>query len=68
MIYAGYVKIAPGKPISGRPQTGWGKLKFLPSTGEAKFSLSAGKKSTGRVSLDLLQRGVLYACIITMQS
>ena len=63
MIYAGYVKIA-----SGKPQTGRGKLKILPSTDEAKFPLGAGKKSTGRVSLGLLQRGVLYACIITTQS
>ena len=42
MIYAGYVKVAPGKP-----QTGQVKLKIPPGTGEAKFSLGEGKKSTG---------------------
>ena len=42
MIYAGYVKVAQGKPQTGRV-----KLKILPCTGEAKFSLGEGKKSTG---------------------
>ena len=39
MIYAGYVKVAPGKQ-----QTGPVKLKISPGTGEAKFSLSETKK------------------------
>ena len=42
MIYAGYVKVAPGKP-----QTGCVKLKISPGTEEAKFSLGEGEKSTG---------------------
>ena len=42
MIYAGYVKVAPGKPQTGRV-----KLKFSPRNGEAKFSLGEGKKFTG---------------------
>ena len=42
MTYVGSVKVAPGKP-----QTGRGKLKFSPGTGEDKFSLGGGKKSTG---------------------
>ena len=42
MMYAGYVKVA-----SGKPQTVRVKLKFSPGTGEAKFSLGEGKKSTG---------------------
>ena len=42
MMYAGYVKVAPGKPRSGRV-----KLKISPGTGEAKFSRVEGKKSTG---------------------
>ena len=44
MTYAGYVKVAPGKP-----QTGWVKLKFSLGTGEAKFSLGEGKKYTESV-------------------
>ena len=40
MIYAGYVKVTPVVQ-----QTGQLKLKFSPGTGEAKFSLSEGKKS-----------------------
>ena len=50
MIYAGYVKIAPGKPSTGRV-----KLKISPGSGEAKFSLGEGEKSTWS---NLLQRGV----------
>ena len=43
MIYAGYVKVAPEKPQTGRV-----KLKVSPGTTEkAKFSLGDGKKSTG---------------------
>ena len=42
MMYAGYVKVAPGKPQTVRV-----KLKFSPGTGEAKLSLGEGKKSTG---------------------
>jgi len=42
MTYAGSGKVAPGKPKTGR-----GKLKFSPGTGEDKFSLGGGKKSTG---------------------
>ena len=42
MIYAGYVKVAPGKPQTGRV-----KSKFSPRTKEAKYSLDEGKKSTG---------------------
>ena len=42
MTYTGSVKVAPGKPKTGR-----GKLKFSPVTGEDKFSLGGGKKSTG---------------------
>ena len=54
MIYAGYVKVAPGKPQTGRV-----KLKISSGTGEAKFSLGEGKNPLGRVSLGLLQTGVL---------
>ena len=39
MIYAGYVKVALGKP-----QTGCVKLKISPGTEEAKFSLGEGEK------------------------
>ena len=42
MIFAGYVKIAPGKPQTGRV-----KLKILLGIGEAKFSQGEGKQSTG---------------------
>ena len=42
MICAGYVKVALGKPQTGRV-----KLKISPATGEAKFSLGEGKKSAG---------------------
>ena len=42
MIYAGYVKVAPGKSQTGRV-----KSKFSPRTKEAKFSLGEGKKSAG---------------------
>ena len=42
MICAGNVKVAPGKP-----QTDPVKLKISRDTGEAKFSLSEGNKSTG---------------------
>ena len=45
MIYAGYVKVALGKP-----QTGQVKLKITPGTGEAKFSLGEVKKSTRPVT------------------
>ena len=51
MIFAGYAKVAPGKPQTGRV-----KLKISPGTGEAKFSLVEGKQ----VSLGLLQRGVSW--------
>ena len=53
MIYAGYVKVAPGKP-----QTGWVKSKFSPRTKEAKFSLDEGKKSTGSVFHRVYYTGV----------
>ena len=54
MIYAGYVKVAPEKLQTGRV-----KSKVSSGTTEkAKFSLGDGKKSTGSVSLGLLQRGV----------
>ena len=39
--HVGYVKVAPGKPQTGRVQ-----LKISPGTGEAKFSLGEGKKSS----------------------
>ena len=42
MIYAGYVKVAPGKPQTARV-----KLEISPGTREAKFSPGEGKKSTG---------------------
>ena len=42
MIHAGYVKVVPGKPQTGRV-----KLKISSATGEAKSSLGEGKKSTG---------------------
>ena len=42
MIYAGYVKVAPGKP-----QTSRAKLKISPGAWEAKFSLCEGQKSSG---------------------
>ena len=54
MIYAGYVKVVPGKPQSGRV-----KLQISPGTGESKFLLGEGKNPLGRVSQGLLQRGVV---------
>ena len=45
MIYAVYVKVAPGKT-----QTGQVRLKISPGTGEAKFSFGEGKQSTGSVT------------------
>ena len=42
MIYAGCVKVAPGKP-----QTDQVKLKISPGTGDAEYSVGEGKKSTG---------------------
>ena len=55
MIYARYVKVALGKPQTGRV-----KSTISSGTGEAKFLLGKGKKNPlGRVSLGLLQRGVL---------
>ena len=53
MIYAGFVKVAPEKPQTGRV-----KFTVSSATGEAKFSLGEGKNPPGRVSLGLLQRGV----------
>ena len=41
MVCVGHVKVAPGKPQTGRV-----KLKISPGTGEVKFSLGEGKKST----------------------
>ena len=49
MIYAGCVKVAPGKP-----QMGQEKLKLSPGTGEATFSKGEGKNLLGRVLLGLL--------------
>ena len=48
MIYAGYVKVAPGKPQTGRV-----KLKISPGTREAKFHWLKAK-----IPLGLLQRSV----------
>ena len=42
MICAGNVKVA-----SGRPQTGRVKLNISPVTGEVEFSFGEGKKSNG---------------------
>ena len=42
MIYAAHVKVALRKP-----QIGWVKLKTSLATGQAKFSLGEGIKSTG---------------------
>ena len=43
MVYAGYVKVGPGKAQTGRV-----KLQIRHAgTGEAKFSLGEGKISTG---------------------
>ena len=42
IMYAGYVKVAPGKPQTGRV-----KFKISPGTGEAKFSLGEGKNPLG---------------------
>ena len=53
MIYAGYVKVAPGKPQIGRV-----KLKLSSGTGEAVFSLGEGKIPLSRVSLGLLHGDV----------
>ena len=55
MIYAGFVKVAPEKPQTGRV-----KFKVSSATGEAKFSLGEGKNPLGRVSLNLSHKGVLY--------
>ena len=53
MIYARYVKVAPGKPQIGRV-----KLKLSSGTGEAIFSLGEGKIPLSRVSLGLLHGDV----------
>ena len=46
MIYAGYVKVGPGKPQTDRV-----KLQIRHAgTGEAKFSLGEGKIFTGSVT------------------
>ena len=42
MIYTGYVKVAPGKPL-----TGLEKLRISPGR-EDKFSLGEGKNPLGR--------------------
>ena len=52
MIYAGYVKVAPGKPQTGRV-----KSKISPGTGDAKVSMGEEKNPLGRVSL-VCYRGV----------
>ena len=54
MIFARYVKVAPGKPQTGRV-----KSKFSPRAKEAKYSVDEGENPLGRVSPGLLQRGVL---------
>ena len=52
-MYAGCVKVALGKPQTGRV-----KFEILAGTGE--FSLGEGKNPLGRVSLNLSHKGVLY--------
>jgi len=54
-MYAGCVKVAPGKPQTGRV-----KFKISVGTGEGKFSLGERKNPLGRVSLNLSHKGVLY--------
>ena len=44
-LYAKYVKVAPGKPQTGRV-----KLKISQGTGEVRFSLGEGKQSAGSVT------------------
>ena len=53
VIYAGYVKVAQGKPLSGRV-----KWKISPGTRETIVSLGEGKNPLGRAPLGLLQRGI----------
>ena len=64
MIYAGYVKVAPGKP-----QTGQVKLKISPCTGEAKFLPGEGKKSTGSdFTLSVTERCIIYLMQFALDS
>ena len=52
ILYAGYVKVAPGKPQTGRV-----KFKISPGTGKAKFSLGEGENPLGWVLLGLFTEG-----------
>ena len=54
MIYAGYIRLAPGKPHIGRVNQ-----KFHQVAGKLNFHRMKGKNPLNRVSLALLQRGVL---------
>ena len=53
MIYAGYVKVAPRKPQTGRVE-----IKISPGMGKTKFSLGERKKSTGSGFTGSVYRGV----------
>ena len=55
MIYAGYVKIAPGKRQTGRV-----KLKISPGSGESKFSPGEGEKSTWSNFTEYVTEGCFY--------
>ena len=55
MIYAGYVKVAPGKPQTGRV-----KLKISSGSGKAKLSLGEGKKSTWSGFTGYVTEGCFY--------
>jgi len=59
MIYAAYVKVALRKPQIGRV-----KLKSSLATGQAKFSLGEGMKSTGLGFTGSVTEG----CIIVLYS
>lgn len=54
MIYAAYVKVALRKP-----QIGWVKLKTSLGTGQAKFSLGEGIKSTGLGFIGSVTEGLI---------
>ena len=54
MIYAGYIILAPGKPHIGRVNS-----KIHQVAGKLNFHRMKGKNPLNRVSLALLQRGVL---------
>ena len=64
MVYAGYVKVGPGKAQTGRV-----KLQIRHAgTGEAKFSLGEGKISTGSGFTGSLTEGYFLGISATEKS